>query len=207
MQELNNTLFFFTIKVINHDIKVFKSALRDSLLNSFCTVEKCCSNEGSSALCILLNTFWHKQVFEFFFSIMVTYSTPLDIMQHQWVIWSQHLKILVVCDLLILENEGNVLPGNVQIKFSIYTVSHFRKMEYSLCHMFTFMIFVQDVYIQLCQLHISYLNCKSTVILSSYLYPNVWSSIIPSGRLTETLYAHLMFVRHAAFLIHFFILF
>jgi hypothetical protein len=33
---------------------------------------------------------------------------------------------------------------------------------------FGFMIFMQNVYIQLCKLHISYLQCISTVILSSY---------------------------------------
>lgn len=116
-------------------------------------------------------------------------------------------KMLVVCDLLILENEGNVLPVNVQIQFSIYTVSYIGRMEYSPCHMFSFIILIQDVYIQLCQLHISYLHCRSTVILSSYIHPNIWSSIIPSGHLTKTLYAFLMFVRHAAFPIHFIILF
>jgi hypothetical protein len=56
-------------------------------------------------------------------------------------------KVLIVCDLLSLENEGNVLPGNVQIQFSIYAVSYIGRMVYSPCHMFGFMIFIQDVYI------------------------------------------------------------
>jgi len=52
-------------------------------------------------------------------------------------------KMLVVCDLMNLENEGSVLPGNVQIQFSIYAVSYIGRMEYSSCLMFSFMIFVQ----------------------------------------------------------------
>jgi hypothetical protein len=59
-------------------------------------------------------------------------------------------KMLVVCDLLSPKNEGNVLPGNVQIQFSIYAVSNIGRMEYSQCHMFGFMIFMQDVYIYSC---------------------------------------------------------
>jgi hypothetical protein len=38
----------FNIEVVNHDIKVFQSALRDYVLkNSFCAIEKCGSSEGS----------------------------------------------------------------------------------------------------------------------------------------------------------------
>jgi len=82
-------------------------------------------------------------------------------------------KMLVVCDLLILQNEGNVLPGNAQIQFSIYSVSYVGRMEYSPCHMFSFMIFIQNVYIQLYQLHIFFLHCRSTVILSAYVHSNI----------------------------------
>jgi hypothetical protein len=166
-----------------------------------------------TAECFLAPTPCYVQVLVFLHYGNIFYSSGYDAasMGH----WIPTLKgnvvppssKMLVCDLLILENEGNVLPGNVQFQFSIYAVSYIGRMEYSSCHVFSFMIFVQDVYIQLCQLHISYLRCRSTVILSSYVHPNIWSNIIPSGHLTETLYAYLMFIRHAALPIHFIIFF